>query len=41
MRKKGGAIPLREVGLGMEVMERGTRRREGRSQAPGKRGHNA
>ena len=41
MRKKGGAIPLREVGLGMEVMERGTRRREGTSQAPGKRGHNA
>ena len=40
MRKKGGAIPLREVGLGMEVMERGTRR-EGGSQAPGKRGHNA
>ena len=41
MGKKGGGFPLREEGLGREVMKRGTRRRGGGSQDPGKRGHNA
>ena len=41
MGKKGGGFLLREVGLGMEVMKRGTRRRGVGSQDPGKRGHNA